>query len=153
MLGGVVSTSGGLNEPEEELFDTWEDPYELHNLAEVPAYAEKLKELRNECDKWMKEINDMGENNESEILETFWPDRKQPVTSQPVYEAINGGLYLRSETEGANIGYKVYGYNETPPDKWEVYTGPIRIHVDTRIEVVAHRLGYAPSEIIKIEFR
>jgi arylsulfatase A-like enzyme len=155
--------TGGLDEyqaqwfrktkSEEELFDTREDPYELHNLAEDPAYAEKLKELRNECDKWMAEINDMGEINESDILETFWPNRKQPVTSLPKYEVNDGELILRSETEGANIGYKIYRYDETPPDVWEVYTQPIQIYVDSRIEAVAHRLGYAPSEIIKIEFR
>lgn len=155
--------TGGLDEyqaqwfretkPEEELFDTWEDPDELHNLAEDPAYAGKLKELRNECNKWMAGINDMGEIGEADILETFWPNRKQPVTSQPIYEVNDGELILRSETEGANIGYKIYHYDETPPDVWEVYTGPIQIQLDTRIEAVAHRLGYAPSEIIKIEFR
>jgi hypothetical protein len=68
-------------------------------------------------------------------------------------EEIDGELILRSETEGANIGYKMYGFDESPPEQWEVYTRPIMISVDTRIEAVAHRLGYAQSESIKIEFR
>jgi arylsulfatase A-like enzyme len=158
-----LNASGGLDEyqaqwfrktkTKEELFDTWEDPFELHNLAEDPAYEKKLKELRDECSRWMTDINDMGEIDEAEILETFWPNREQPVTINPTYETKDGELFLSSETEGANIGYKLYQHDETPPDKWEVYTGPIQILVDNRIEAVAHRLGYAPSEIIKIEFR
>jgi len=137
----------------EELFDTWEDPYELHNLAGNPEYREKLEELRNECARWMKVINDMGKIPEADILETFWPGRNQPVTTLPTYETKDGRLILNSETDGASIGYRMYPYNETPPDVWEVYTRPINIDVDMKIEAMAHRLGYAPSEILKIEFR
>jgi len=137
----------------EELFDTWEDPFELKNLADDPEYAKKLDELRIECTRWMEEIHDMGEISEANILESFWPDREQPITASPVYEAINGELHIQSDTEGANVGYKIYPYNAEPPEKWEVYTEPIQIHLDTRIETVAHRLGYKPSEIVKIEFR
>ncbi len=137
----------------EELFDTWEDPHELNNLAGDPDYAGKLEELREECARWMESIHDMGEIPEAEILESFWPGREQPVTVAPSYEVRDGELILRSETEGASIGYKMYGYNESTPEKWEVYTRPLTIHVDTRIEAVAHRLGYAQSESIKIEFR
>ncbi len=131
----------------EELFDTWEDPYELHNLAENPDYAMKLEELREECTKWMESINDMGEIPEAEILENFWPGREQPITALPTYEVIDGELILSSETEGANIGYKVYGYDESVPEKWEVYTKPLTIKVDTRIEAIAHRLGYRSIRI------
>ena len=137
----------------EELFDTWEDPHELHNLAGDPDYAGKLEELREECSRWMESINDMGEIPEAEILENFWPGREQPVTATPSYEVIDGELILRSETVGASIGYKMYGFDESAPEKWEVYTRPLLISVDTRIEAVAHRLGYGQSESIKIEFR
>ena len=141
------------NKAKEELFDTWEDPYELHNLAGNPDYAMKLEELREACSKWMESINDMGEIPEAEILENFWPGSEQPITAVPTYEVIDGELILSSETEGANIGYKVYGYDESVPEKWEVYTKPLTIKVDTRIEAIAHRLGYGESESIKIEFR
>ena len=137
----------------EELFDTWQDPHELHNLAGDPDYAGKLEELRGECTRWMESINDMGELPEAEILENFWPEREQPVTATPSYEVIDGELILRSETEGASIGYKVYGFDESAPEQWKVYTRPLAISVDTRIEAVAHRLGYGQSGSIKIEFR
>jgi hypothetical protein len=66
---------------------------------------------------------------------------------------VKGRLVVRSGTRGANIGYKVYKNDLSPPDAWKVYTEPIPIEVDSRIELVAHRLGYMPSESIKIEFR
>ena len=103
--------------------------------------------------KWMESINDMGEIPEAEILENFWPGREQPITAIPTYDVKDGELILHSETEGANIGYKLYGYEESVPEKWEVYTEPLTIKVDTRIEVVAHRIGYSQSEPVKIEFR
>jgi arylsulfatase A-like enzyme len=137
----------------EELFDTWKDPHELHNLAGDPDYAGKLAELREECSRWMESTNDMGKIPEASILENFWPDREQPVTAAPSYKVVDGTLILRSETEGASIGYKAYGFNEPAPEKWEVYTRPLTISVDTRIEAVAHRIGYGQSESIKIEFR
>ena len=92
----------------------------MKNLADDPEYAKKLDELRNECIRWMEEIDDMGNIPEADILESFWPDREQPVTASPLYEAVNGELLIQSDTEGANIGYKVYAYDEKPPEKWEV---------------------------------
>jgi arylsulfatase A-like enzyme len=59
----------------EELFDTWDDPHELNNLADNPDYSDKLEELRDACAKWMEEINDMGKIREAEIIESFWPER------------------------------------------------------------------------------
>jgi N-sulfoglucosamine sulfohydrolase len=137
----------------EELFDTRVDPYELKNLANNPEYKDKLEELRKECTRWMADINDMGKIPEADILETFWPGRQQPVTAPPVYETRDGHLEFHSETEGANIAYRIYQVDESPPDAWRVYTEPIQIDIDMKVEALAHRLGYAPSKTIKIEFR
>jgi arylsulfatase A-like enzyme len=139
--------------PEEELFDTMEDPHELNNLAEDPSYHNKLVELRKECDRWMDEINDMGLIPEKEILEMFWPGRKQPVTEAPVYEISDGKVFLRSPTVGASIGYQLLNEGEIPLDTWEVYTGPIPIEGNMIIQAVAHRLGFKPSEQIKFGFK
>ncbi len=43
---------------EEALFDEIEDPYELRNLAFLPACTETLKLMRSELQKWMKQIGD-----------------------------------------------------------------------------------------------
>ena len=48
------------NRPAEELYDLAKDPYELHNVIADPAYAEQLKELRNELAAWMRQQKDHG---------------------------------------------------------------------------------------------
>ena len=51
--------------PEEELYDVNVDPHEINNLANDPAYTDKLKEMRNRLTVWMKETNDLGRQSES----------------------------------------------------------------------------------------
>ncbi len=46
--------------PEEELYDLLTDPHELTNLANDPAHAETLKELRGAVDRWIEETGDQG---------------------------------------------------------------------------------------------
>ena len=64
--------------PAEELFDTQADPHEINDLAGDPAYAEKLAELRAECDRWLEETGDINLMPETEMVEMLWPDGKQP---------------------------------------------------------------------------
>jgi arylsulfatase A-like enzyme len=54
--------------PKEELYDCNADPYEVHNLARDPKHAKKLKELRGELDKWIKQTHDMGAIPETELI-------------------------------------------------------------------------------------
>ncbi len=139
--------------PEEELFDTREDPYELKNLADEPEYHKKLVELRKECDRWMSDIQDMGTIPEKEILEMFWPGSKQPLTASPEYSIVNGKVVLSSSTDGASIGYQILQKDQNPGETWEVYLEPLLIQPDITILAVAHRLGYRPSETIKFGFK
>jgi hypothetical protein len=50
----------GAAKPAEELYDTWADPHEVHNLAAEPEYAEVRARLRAELLRWMREIVDLG---------------------------------------------------------------------------------------------
>ena len=52
--------------PREELYDRSVDPWELKNLAEDPAHAATLAELRGILDAWIQETNDQGQTPESE---------------------------------------------------------------------------------------
>jgi len=54
--------------PKEELYDTRADPHEVQNLADDPAHADKLKELRAALDQWVKDTNDLGEVPEDELI-------------------------------------------------------------------------------------
>jgi uncharacterized sulfatase len=46
--------------PAEELYDLNNDPWEQHNLAGLPAQAQRLAQFRAELDAWMKEQGDQG---------------------------------------------------------------------------------------------
>lgn len=46
-------------QPKEELFDIEKDPHEMTNLAEDPAYASQLAELRLRLDVWQQETDDV----------------------------------------------------------------------------------------------
>ena len=47
--------------PPEELYDLQNDPYELNNLAEDPAYQQQLKRMRDQLEQWMVSTNDKGD--------------------------------------------------------------------------------------------
>ena len=81
--GKVLADLFPPTRPAEELFDTEADPHEIHSLAADPAYAEKLAELRAECDRWLEEIGDLNLMPETELIARLWPEGKQPVTAAP----------------------------------------------------------------------
>jgi len=54
--------------PQEELYDVNNDPHEINNLADDPAFAGKLKELRGRLDTWMEETDDKGRVAESDEM-------------------------------------------------------------------------------------
>jgi hypothetical protein len=47
--------------PRDELYDLANDPHEVNNLADDPAYAEELKRHREILETWMKETDDQGQ--------------------------------------------------------------------------------------------
>ncbi len=134
--------------PEEELFDTWQDPHELKSLAADPAYAEKLEELRKECDRWIAETGDMGLMPEQEYIERIWPDGIQPITLDPLISQQGQQITLRCETEGASIGYQLLSDDQQPGDSWTVYTEPFDLDEGESFVVIADRIGYKPSNQI-----
>ena len=47
-------------QPFEELYDTREDPYEVENLANLPAFKDKLEAMRQELDRLILDARDAG---------------------------------------------------------------------------------------------
>jgi hypothetical protein len=134
--------------PNEELFDTHADPHELNNLAEDPQFSKILSQLREECTIWMNKISDMGHIPEQELINTFWPDKIQPLTANPVLNIENGELQITCQTEGASIGYKrLQDLKEGLG--WQIYTAPIDVDQEEPILVIAHRIGFAPSDTLQ----
>ena len=140
------------SKPVEELFDVKNDPHELNNLASDPAYANKLKTLRKECDDWMAAIDDKGFTPETELIEQFWPNKIQPVTSSPSIKKENGKIVLTCDTEGATIGYK-FPEDDTPGVGWRIYKEPFDVSNGKSLKVISHRIGYQPSDTVLIEYQ
>ena len=161
------------SKPEEELFDTENDPYELRNLADDPSYSERLALMRTELENWMADTGDPGAMDEMEFVATLWPNHTQPQTFDAVIEIIDGGelvssfmeepllyevmvdpgkdtvrLRLESTTEGASIGYQILKAGEPLQDRWLLYASPITLPVGHTLKAVAHRIGYAPSTVV-----
>jgi len=157
----LLEKEGKLNEnqmqwfrkskPEEELFDTFSDPHELRNLAREPNFEKKLIELRKECDRWIQNTNDKGFMQETDLIETFWPDKKQPKTAEPIITIIDGMLHITCETDGAVIGYRYRPSDIKPHLGWRPYTKPFKVDGKQEVELISHRIGFLPSLIIKYE--
>ena len=145
-LDDVQSQWFRSSKPEEELFDTWNDPHEIENLAARPDYAEKLSELRAALDRWMQDTGDKGRMSEADLLESFWPGWMQPTTEPPVATRQDGLVTLTSATEGASIGYRPAGAESG----WHVYVEPFPIGADQEVEALAHRIGFAPSGAVTV---
>ena len=130
----------------EELYDLQEDPYEVTNVATNPEYEDKLVELRNALSAWQIEIDDKGFLPENEIVKSFWPDMKQPVTEDVVFSLNSDGLLsLTTTTPGASIGYQLD--ENIGSNSWEFYHKPLSINEDQQIAARAIRIGFKASNI------
>ena len=62
--------------PAEELYDLENDPYELKNLADDPAYTKIKAQLKRELELWMAQQTDQGNTTELKAIERQGPNRK-----------------------------------------------------------------------------
>jgi len=160
---------------QEELYDTTADPYELNNLAQDPAFAGQLNQMRQTLDDWQTEYDQMGQIPEEVMVKQWYPDGQQPQTATPViipidpsrdaelgqHVANDGGSYkapifvqLHCATQGASIAYQVEACQVDKSSKldeveehWDLYTGPIRMTSGTTtIRTKAIRIGYQESD-------
>ncbi|MEM6801882.1 MAG: sulfatase [Bacteroidota bacterium] len=138
--------------PKFEFYDTQNDPHEINNLANDPSYTDKIRELSEECDRWMDEIEDKGLIGEIEYVKGIWPDMIQPLTAEVVIEQEEGMITLSSKTEGASIGYQMVGKDEEAGKVWEVYKEAFEVPKGKKLITVAHRIGFKRSEHVEKVF-
>jgi N-sulfoglucosamine sulfohydrolase len=130
------------NKPQEELYDTSTDPYEIKNLANNKKHRALLKKMRKELFEWQKENDPYLNTSELNQANLMWPSLNQPTTNPVTYKIIDGKLHLSCSTDGASIGYSKSGEN-----KWHLYQTPIPLQY---IDVKAIRYGYKVSQITRI---
>ena len=126
----------------EELFDTQNDPHELHNLASDIAFAEDLTRLRRALTQWQVQTNENPEQSESTLISQLWEgSEQQPATQSPIVSIKEDIIAITNQTEGAVIAVNIDNAG------WQLYQSPIRRNDMHNIQVVAHRLGFKPSEV------
>jgi len=154
--------------PAEELYDTWTDPYEIKNLAGDPNYESELKRLRRVLDRWLHEVGDMGRISEADMVRSWYPNNKQPITAAPMFIPIceenfgiepvrEGGRFkhpvliqIYCPTQGASIAYT---FEETENPRWLLYTKPLRLSKGkTILRAKAVRIGFKESPETKATF-
>jgi len=152
--------------PAEELYDILEDPHETRNLAADPDYAEVKQRLRTELERWRSDYGDMGVLPENGLLEQWRPGGMPRPTAVPNVSVEDGRLIAECETPGASIAWTTDPPNpgfpplseieqqsgSRVPDgrRWRLYSAPIVVPDDAPVWVGAWRLGYAPSEHVRI---
>lgn len=147
--------------PVEELYDTAADPHEVCNLASDPAYAEDLLRLRAETVSWTRDVGDLGEIDETELVRRWYPAGARPRTAPVTLvafdadgggrEPVDGGSFrspmavqLHCATQGASIAWTLSDDSEP---HWQLYTTPIRLAPGThRLRTRSIRIGYLESE-------
>lgn len=142
------------NKPEEELYDTHQDPFELINLASDPKYAAKLKEMRNALDRWTDTYGDMGATDEKELIRIMWQGAdKAPKTKKPefTFKEKENILIVNCPTPAATIGYRLE--KEKGKESWNVYTKPLKIEPGEKVTIKAQRIGYEESEPVVFEYQ
>jgi arylsulfatase A-like enzyme len=128
--------------PQEELFDTQTDPFELNNLANNPQYADKLKALKSAHEKWTQQYKDWGATPEMDMVNQWWKgSNTPPKTAEPIISFNKNKVKIASNTEGVSIGYR-----KSWKDSWTVYQKPFDWQKGDSLYVVAHRIGYIKTE-------
>ena len=132
--------------PKEEFYDTAADPHEVRNLIADPSHEARIAALRAALTAWMQDTGDLGLLSEGDMVRRhLWDGAPQkPATAPPTLaiKVIDGRrhMVIECETEGASIGWRLEGES-----KWHLVDGPIRLPDDaTKIEALAHRIGYVP---------
>lgn len=135
--------------PNEELYDCEKDPFQFNNLSNDPQFKNLLEEMRKAFDKWIIEVGDLSEMEESTMVKRWWNgEDKAPVTGNPKVTKVKNRIELTSSTPGASIGYKFEW-----KDNWRVYTGPVDTNTQDSLYVIAQRIGYDKSELISIPLK
>lgn len=132
--------------PAREFYVRANDPHEVHNRIDAPEHAPRIAHMQAALEGWIAETGDLGLLPEGAMVrQVLWsPSGEQPVTAPPSLVApADGAPSLTCATEGASLGWRLPG-----EAGWRVL-GPLP--AGKAIEVRAHRIGFQPSEVVRLE--
>ena len=138
--------------PVMELYDTFSDPDEMHDLAQDVALTDVLDRLGSALDRWLAETPDLSALPEAEMVNDMWPGWQQPITSLPVLRLLRDTdgaaprLDISSNTRGASLAWRPLGSQDT---EWQVYISGQTVPAPSCVEAIAIRYGYKASDIVK----
>lgn len=135
--------------PKEELFDTATDPHEINNLANSPLHTEVKDRLSSGLDEWLDSFEDLNAIPELELLKRLLPDGQIPKTDID-HTVIDNEIILSSRTAGASLGYRLLP-QDSMTSSWRLYESPLPTNDSISYELIAHRLGYEPSEVLTVQ--
>ena len=96
LLSGHEAIFFQPQKPVEELYDAWEDPCMLHNLADDPEHKDTLIRLRSELGAFLTQRGDLGDTDERVLIE------RGVVTDR--IEEMERGTRVTDHTEAHFIG-------------------------------------------------
>ncbi|MGK2860367.1 MAG: sulfatase family protein [Chitinophagaceae bacterium] len=137
--------------PAEELYDTKTDPHQFNNLANNPAYRNKLQSLKAAYNKWYHATGDKHALEEKAMLRQMRNGKpEEPVTREPEIVEVNDGFLIQCATTGASIGFKIKKSGVAAfPKVWTVYHyDTIQLNNGDEILVQAQRIGYKGAQKI-----
>ncbi|NLZ20277.1 MAG: hypothetical protein GXY24_08500, partial [Bacteroidales bacterium] len=99
--------------PVEEFYDLANDPFELHNLAEDPAFKYDFERLKAAFNEWNSTTNAIwNTKTEEEWIAEFKPNGEKQVVAAPVITKTDKGYVLSCDTPGVSYVYKVQTVKE-----------------------------------------
>jgi hypothetical protein len=116
--------------------------------------------MREALEDWVDQVGDMGRLSEDQMVASWYPGGKQPVTAAPIFVPISvekpglapadGGeltapalLQMQSATQGASIAFTL---EQDSDPRWLLYSEPIALPAgEVRVRAKAIRIGYAES--------
>lgn len=147
--------TGSLRRPATEWYDRTDDPWEVRSLfagEELdPALRERFVALEAALDAWMEATGDLGllEPETAMVHERLWGGDEQPTTPTPVVGEESGPFDVRADSS-ASLGFRPAGGGPWRPFEPQGFVPPEGVPA---IEIRAHRLGYRPSEIVRIDLQ
>ncbi len=139
--------------PREELYDCVEDPHQIHNLADIPAYQPLLKQMRKSFRKeWIQPYNKEWETHDEQyFINRSWPQGHKPQAEEPQYIVKDNKMKVLNASDKLSVTYQINGIGLNGDSKhWRLYTGEIPVKQGDVVKIRANRIGYKNSEIVTV---